>query len=291
MGEIWLPQWDRRNLGGPTGGAYDNEYKIKVLWHTWEGTSWAGAEGAFKPYPPHVAYKFGERPRQYVPLDLRAYALAGTEAEDEFVIQVELAGFAHEMRYASKEYLEAVGRDVLAPILFFHDVPDVHLQFCDALDGMGTLAWTRSRIRLSMPAWEVFSGHCGHQHAPPPDEHWDPGHFDVETVIRAARQLVAAPWQPKEKRKVNAIFSDKTSKETTIAELRDDGIVYLRNVRDNSPWYNTGPLPKDAGKPMSMDADQRDDDTIDVSVRTDKGVTWHNGFPPGRGFLGWYVPK
>ncbi len=186
MGEIWLPQWERAVLGGPAGDPYRHEENIKLLWHTWEGTNWGAAEGAFRPYPPHCAARIGDKVRQYVPLDEHAYALLGSRNENEFVIQVEVAGFAHESVNLTSDELDWLADNVLEPILYFHDIPDVHPPFYDDTDGIA-LASSRSPIRFNFDDWANYSGHVGHQHAPYPDEHWDPGKLNVDHIIRKAR--------------------------------------------------------------------------------------------------------
>jgi hypothetical protein len=185
-GVIWLPQWRRVNLGGPTGAPYAHETSIKIVWHRWQGNSWAAAESAFAPYPPHCAAKIGDHVRQYVPLDEHSYALAGSASEAEFVIQVEVSGFSEDSRNMSDADKEWIAHEVLEPILFFHDVPDVHPLFYDQLSGF-TIASATSPIRFKFADWAVFSGHVGHQHAPSPDEHWDPGLLDIDTIVRIAR--------------------------------------------------------------------------------------------------------
>lgn len=186
-GVIWLPQWKRKDIGAPSEKPYRNGQNIKLLWHTWEGTNWSAAERAFGPYPPHTAAKIFDEVRQYVPLDMHAFALAGSHNEDEFVIQVEVAGFARDSRNMTEEEKEWLAHNVLEPILFFHDVPDVHPPFYDDQDGI-TLASKYSPVRFSQADWANYSGHVGHQHAPNPDEHWDPGKLDIDTIIRIARK-------------------------------------------------------------------------------------------------------
>lgn len=195
-GEIWLPQWKRVDLGGPNGDPYQDTDNVKILWHTWEGTNWDAAESAFAPYPPHIGAKIGDEVHQYVPLDEHAYALLGSRNEREFVIQIEVAGFARDSRFMSYADKEWLARNVLEPILFFHDVADVHPPFYDEQDGF-TLASPSSPIRYDFSDWVNFTGHVGHQHAPAPDEHWDPGCLDVDTIIRIARNngQKAAPTQ------------------------------------------------------------------------------------------------
>lgn len=284
MGKIWLPQWSRRNIGQPTGQAYNDERNIKVLWHTWEGTNWDAAESAFAPYPPHVAYKYGEQPRQYVPLDERAYALLSSQSELEFVIQIELAGFAQDTRNWTQDQLTAIGKNVLAPILFFHDVPDTAVPFYDGSDGMGILASPYSRIRFAFANWVTYSGHVGHQHAPAPDSHWDPGHLDVPSIIRAAREVLKPIPQEIIMQCIATDNRDPHNKNTQVFQLRSNGLIYGRNTKANSPWYNLPPVPPEwkTGPCIDVAAVYEPDGACQISCETASGEVVGNGFPPGQ---------
>lgn len=187
MGSLWLPQWQRVNLGGPDGDPYTDGLNIKLLWHRWEGTNWQSAESAFSPYPPHCAAKIFDSVHQYVPLDEHSYALLSSQSEREFVIQIELAGFSADSSQMTDAEKEWVAHFVLEPILFFFpNLPDVHPPFYDQTDGF-TLASPNAPQRFTSEAWNAYSGHVGHQHAPAPDDHWDPGKLDLDTIIRIAR--------------------------------------------------------------------------------------------------------
>jgi hypothetical protein len=188
----WIPGFEIRDLGGPTGGPYDRHDNPKLLWHTWEGYSWNGAESAFRNYPPHVAVNpIDKRRCQYVPLDRHAYSLAGTDAEDSFVIQVEVAGYAGESHDWTDEWLEWLGAEVLAPIREIVDIPGVICPQGFHGEGEGIiLASPSSPIRYNMQSWDAFSGHVGHQHAPAPDDHWDPGRLDVRSIINASEEAL-----------------------------------------------------------------------------------------------------
>lgn len=224
--QLWLPQWERVDLGGPHGALYTNETNIKILWHTWEGTNWGAAESSFAPYPPHCGAKIFDRVRQYVPLNRHAYALLGSRNEGEFVIQIEVAGFAHNSRNMSYEEKEWLAKNVLEPILFFFpNVPDTHPPFYDDQDGF-TLASPNSRIRFSFANWVTYSGHVGHQHAPAPDDHWDPGRLDLDTIIRIARD--AGNQHPRK------------LEEKVYALVRGDGPVgTMAKPGPGSYWYIT----------------------------------------------------
>lgn len=209
--EVWVPEWTTVDMGyREPWRTYDT---IKICWHTWEGTNWDAAESSFRPYPPHAGAKIGEGVRQYVPLNHRAYALAGTANERDFVIQIEVAGFAHTARDMSDDDLHWLAEHVLIPILKYHDVPGgiAPPGFHDDQEGLGTIASTHSPIRMSFADWDAFSGHVGHQHAPPPDEHWDPGALNVPRIVQIAAQLINGAPSPKRRRSMTKFFQEKTS--------------------------------------------------------------------------------
>ena len=192
---IWLSGFEHRDLG-PDGGPYDRHDNPKLLWHTWEGYSWSSAESAFAKYPPHIAVNPKDRVRrQYVSLDRHAYALAGSDTENSWVIQVEVAGAARDTHTWPAEWLRWLGTDVLAPILSAVPIPPAITPLGFHGEGEGIiLASPRSPIRYrSVAAWDAFSGHVGHQHAPSPDAHWDPGRLDVQAIIEAANPTVPGP--------------------------------------------------------------------------------------------------
>lgn len=214
-----------RVQGMPTGGAYDEMSYPKLGWHTWEGFDWAAAEVAFRRYPPHLAV-FPPWPglerhvgrRQYVPLNRHAYAFAGSESDDEYVVQLEVAGKAADMRRAPDVVLEWLATEVVAPIEKAVGVPRVVVRhgFRDTVDYVGRypLASKRSAIRLTPAELRAFSGHLGHQHMPGDDDpndgddsgdaHWDPGalpivrilaHLDKEDSMLAVIAHVAATYR------------------------------------------------------------------------------------------------
>lgn len=205
MADIWLPGFARVDLDGqPHGGPYDDTSRPKLGWHTWEGFSWSSAEQAFRKYPPHLAV-FPPWPgrekqvgrRQYVALDRHAYAFAGSESDDEYVIQVEVAGRAAEMRNAPDVVLAWLAHEVVAPIEAAIGVPRtvVRFGFHDTLSYRGPfpLASKRSGIRLTPGELRQFSGHLGHQHMPGDDDpndgddsgdqHWDPGALPIDHIF------------------------------------------------------------------------------------------------------------
>lgn len=179
---LLVPGFEYVDLG-PDGGPYDERAHPKVCWHTTEGSSLAGAEAAFRPYPPHLGYDPRSRDRrQYVDLLRHSYALLGDESDDEYVIQVEVVGRAAETPSWPAEWYRNIGVDVIRPLRQLLGVPDAHPRFYSDREGV-VLASARSPIRLTDAAFRTFSGHLGHQHVPAPDAHWDPGGFRIDEAI------------------------------------------------------------------------------------------------------------
>lgn len=239
----WLPGFSRVDLDGqPHGGPYDDTSRPKLGWHTWEGFSWPSAEAAFRKYPPHVAV-FPPWPgrekqvgrRQYVPLDRHAYAFAGSESDDEFVIQVEVAGKAAEMRNAPDVVLQWLAINVVAPIEAATHVPRVVVRF--GFRDTGFLATPNSKIRLTPTELREFSGHLGHQHMPPPDHHWDPGALPIDRILNHLDDHVGDDDMTDEERLVLAdawvrdSYAIRNQREPKLTVLEKDVAAWAETIR------------------------------------------------------------
>lgn len=192
MTDIRLPGFTHIDLGW-AGGPYDEMAHPKLCWHTTEGATLAGAERAFRLFPPHIGVdpRTGER-HQYVPLNRHSYALAGSESDDEYVIQVEVVGFARQSHTWPDEVLSWLGRHVVRPIRDAVGVPDTVISHGFRREGGGiVLASSQSPIRISLAQLRAFSGHLGHQHMPAPNSHWDPGGLPIHRIL--AHAGAAAP--------------------------------------------------------------------------------------------------
>lgn len=168
---------------GPDGGTYDETGHPKGILHTTEGSSLAGAESAFRSYPPHIGYDPNSRViHQYVRLDRCSYALKGAESDDEFAIQVEIVGFAGQTHTYSDAWYRNIGEDIIQPLRELVGIPNNYLTFHGEGEGI-ILASSNSPIRLSDTDYRNYSGWVGHQHIPAPDEHWDPGRFNIALAL------------------------------------------------------------------------------------------------------------
>lgn len=186
----WLPNARRVSLGSNVaGGPYDDMRKPKVCWHMTQGSGLAGARAAFAPYPPHIGYNPATRElEQYVPLDRHSYAFFNGEADDEYIIQIEVVGFSESAQGMPDWQVQNIVDDLVDPLEVLIGVPPVVVWhgFHGAGEGF-TLASPDSPIRLSLDQLREFSGHLGHQHIPG-DEHWDPGRFRIDEVLRRSQQ-------------------------------------------------------------------------------------------------------
>lgn len=175
----WLPGWSRY-LFNLRGKPYQFTHNPKGCLHTTEGSSIAGALAAYAPYPPHGIYDWRTREKlQHIPLSLASYsAMDGND--DDYMVQIELVGFAAESRFWPDEAWRNIAEDVLKPIEDHFGVPRRALGFKDARDGISPpLATASSPIRLGWAGLRDYSGWLGHQHLPAPDEHWDPGAIQI----------------------------------------------------------------------------------------------------------------
>jgi hypothetical protein len=179
----WLPGWTPY-LFNLRGKPYQFTHNPKGCLHTTEGSSIAGALSAYAPYPPHGIYDWRSRERlQHIPLSLASYsAMDGND--DDYMIQIELVGFAAESRFWPAEAWRNIAEDVIKPIEDHFGVPRRALGFKDARDGISPpLATASSPIRLGWAALRDYSGWLGHQHLPAPDEHWDPGAIQISRAF------------------------------------------------------------------------------------------------------------
>jgi hypothetical protein len=140
----------------------------KMVWHTTEGGSIEGAEGAYRANGdcPHftIAYTNGKRVlHQHLPIDRAASALRhpqGTRPTNTAdAIQVEIVGFAAQSHAWPKElyhYLHLLAK------------------WCNRHYGVPMTEKATWRNPLKIINFEEYAGHCGHVHVPNND-HVDPG--------------------------------------------------------------------------------------------------------------------
>lgn len=173
---------------GPDGGPYDETQHPKGCIHSTEGSSLSGAESAYKGWPPHCGYDARSRVgHQYVRLDRHSMAFKGGESDDEFVVQIELIGFAAHTHTYPEQWYRNVGEDVIRPLTQIFHIPANHLRMYRQDEGI-ILASPNSPIRLTDSAFRNYSGWLAHQHVPAPDAHWDAGGFLMDKALYYAQE-------------------------------------------------------------------------------------------------------
>lgn len=190
MADIWLSGYKRVPLGSAVRGKpYQFTHNPKGCLHTTEGSSIAGARAAYAPYPPHLIYDWRTRQgEQHVPLNYAAYsAMDGND--DDYMIQVEIVGYAKEARYWPEQALRNIAADVIAPLERAFNIPRraIWKGFKDELD-QPMLASPTSSLRISWAELRDFAGWLGHQHLPAPDHHWDPGAIPINKILSFVSQ-------------------------------------------------------------------------------------------------------
>lgn len=187
MTDLWLPDFEYIEIPNRPGGSYDRTDRWKIGLHTTEGTTIEGAVAAYrtKGVPPHLTLDRAKlRKVQHVPLNRRSYSLRNSEAEDEPVIQIELVGFAQDSPDWSDAEIMWLA-EILADIREFCPFELAYPpQGFGGSEGYGR----NGKYRMTMPAWEKFSGVVGHCHSPSPDTHWDPGDFRIDALLEAIDQ-------------------------------------------------------------------------------------------------------
>lgn len=211
----YLDGWTFKDLG-PDGGPYEESAHPKVGLHTTEGGSLAGAEAAFAPYPPHLGYDPSSRTKmQYIRLDRHSLSFKGGQSDDEFIVQIEMVGFAAETHEWSDEHYHNFASDVVVPFTNL-GVPMTHLRFYRQDEGI-VLASPNSPVRLSDAEFRSYSGWLGHQHVPAPDAHWDPGGFLIDKAFEYAAAEMAPPTPEEMLNMVpGTIFYARSKTDTTV---------------------------------------------------------------------------
>lgn len=189
----WLPGWTR-HVYNLRGKPYQYRHNPKGCLHTTEGSSIAGALSAYAPYPPHGIYDWRSREKlQHIPLSLASYsAMDGND--DDYMVQIELVGFAAESRFWPDQAWRNIAEDVVKPLEDHFGIPRriIWHGFKDARDGIYPyLSSTASPIRLNAAQLRDFAGWLGHQHLPSPDEHWDPGALQLQKAFAHLEEDVA----------------------------------------------------------------------------------------------------
>lgn len=149
----------------------------KILHHTTEGSTIAGAEGAYRANrsAPHFTFDHDRGVlHQHIPINLAARALrhpAGVpETNRAHVIQIEHVGLASQ----SSGWSAAAYQRVADLCRWIEANADV--------DRRCGVKFAPGALRLQGQAWVGYRGHCGHMHAPGND-HVDPGSLRIQLIV------------------------------------------------------------------------------------------------------------
>lgn len=180
----WHPNAKRVIIPGSEGGDVLTG-RPKIILHTTEGSSVAGAESAYRSR--RSAPHFTLSPRtlhQHIPLNRSAYSLehpSGTSETNRagLVTQIELQGFAANVGKWSESHYRKI-RDLCLWIHAQTGVPLVQVS-------NGIHADFTHPVRIPASEFAQWSGVCGHVHVPnQPAGHTDPGvKFHIGKVITA----------------------------------------------------------------------------------------------------------
>lgn len=176
---MFLP--NARKIAGESAGAYTSG-PYRLVLHTTEGTSVAGAIAAFRltrSWPHFTIDPATKEIVQHLDTAVAARALqnlsGGVETNRHSAIQVEIVGKAATGFTVAQ--LEWLGQ-TLKPVLLGHKITTKSPIFA------GSEAYgVNSSTRMSFAEWNSFNGVCGHQHVPE-NNHWDPGKIDIDAFKR-----------------------------------------------------------------------------------------------------------
>lgn len=198
----WLSQFTRnthtfdaytRNFGyacAYTNGRPQPITGRRGLIHSTEGSNLPDYQGG-RVNPNFTIDPWRKKRYQHVPADIASRA---TMANNDKFVQIEIIGFcdlAYATKYGMQEfYLERMGADELAYIA-------ESLAIIGASNGIPTTsgvtweaypksAWADNTVRLSQAQLNSYVGWLGHQHAPKPDIHGDPGVWPHTMNLMAA---------------------------------------------------------------------------------------------------------
>ncbi len=195
---MWYPQADL-TVPGNHAGDFLPSLKRGVL-HTTEGTSAAGAFGAYKQHNswPHFTVDQAGKVWQHIALDKAARSLqnlsGGVQTNRLGAIQIEVVGTAANPNWPLAQaqamillmrWIEAnTGIKPVAPV--FGDNKQYGLN---------------NPLEMSFADWEAFNGWCGHQHVPE-NSHWDPGAIAIQNLLPTE---VTMPDTPPPVYKINRV--------------------------------------------------------------------------------------
>jgi N-acetylmuramoyl-L-alanine amidase-like protein len=215
---------------------------FKIVHHTTEGSTHAGAKSAFKTHKsdPHLTVA-GDDIFQHIDTGLAARALrnppGGVETNRDSAVQIEVVGFAGSSKDVTT--LRSVAR-LCRWIESEHGVPQ---------------AWPNGRPRSSANGkdpgghnrdaerWDAIAGHYGHSQVPE-NVHWDPGYTAAELAIVTPD----AVFDAHDELAASAVAADRSERDLARPAAERADVVVERVLAAVSALGNTSPV----GAPTSI---------------------------------------
>lgn len=253
----WLfPRLDAAK--GSAGSYVSGPYRIVL--HTTETTSDPHNWVPGWLYPSHIVADPDRKVIvQCIALDEAAKALwnepGGVQTNLDSAVQIEINGKAAEAAAWPDEWLEWLGREVLAPVARWCAGQGSPIDLADVVEpgAIPNSARMDAPQRMPFDRWDSFAGVCGHRHVPEND-HWDGGGLDMRRVasyaIAALGGVPASPTHPTEEDDVARQFKDISTGTVWMVSglfktpLNDDALrqVYVDlglvqgDIVDVNPW-------------------------------------------------------
>lgn len=181
---------------GNSAGSMNDDGSRKLLLHDTEGSSIEGAIAAYRANNswPHLTVDCRRRRVvQHLPFNVAARSLQNlpggadeTNKDGSILIQIEIVGFVNNRdgtMFSGPDDYRWFGEMVVGPLCRAWSIPIVSTVRWTAYDDSYGSAAPQ---RLSVAAWDVYSGVLGHEHAPD-NVHGDPGAIDVPLILTSAR--------------------------------------------------------------------------------------------------------
>jgi hypothetical protein len=142
----------------------------KLVWHTTETTGLPDYGGSSPHFTiePHTG-----RLWQHIPIDRAARSLKAGGPNLWNTIQVEIIGSAKD----SQDWPAAAYAHLAELARWIERNAGVPRRCAVTFTGSGGVH------RLSNEDFHAYAGHIGHQHAPAPNDHWDPGKLRIDSII------------------------------------------------------------------------------------------------------------
>ena len=174
--ELWYPDAEKVIPTQVSPKGHNLSFPPKGVLHTIEGSNYTPNTGNYYGHQYWPNFTVEEGVYQHFPLDKRGYALKAND--DDNVIQIEIAWWSAEIHSLPMD-IQYLLRDLVAWISKQKVIPMVYPQFVPYPASYGTGA----KQRFGQSYWNGFSGWCGHQHAPSPDDHGDPGDIPLDIIF------------------------------------------------------------------------------------------------------------